>query len=107
MGFLGLNVPYIVPSFGKIVGAVSEKLPLRTGGGDSIGPFGFQPGTNISAFQIFDLIDKTWTFSSIQHTLQSLTQMVEMASSMEEGTVATLRASLVSAISRILFCISE
>ena len=39
------------------VGAVSEKLPFRTNGqtnermngGDSIGPFGFQPGTNKDA----------------------------------------------------------
>ena len=34
----------------KIVGAVSENEPGRTNGrtdgGDSIGPFGFQPGTN-------------------------------------------------------------
>ena len=55
IGFLVLNVPYFVPSFGKIVGAVSEKLPLRTdgrtNGGDSIGPFGFQPGTkNIAKY---------------------------------------------------------
>ena len=39
-----------MPSFGKIVGAVSENEPERTDertdGGDSIGPFGFQPGTN-------------------------------------------------------------
>ena len=54
IGFLVLNVPYFVPSFGKIVGAVSENEPERTdertngrtNGGDSIGPFGFQPGTN-------------------------------------------------------------
>ena len=54
MFFLVLNVPYFEPSFEKIVGAVSEKLPLRTheqtdgrtNGGDSIGLFGFQPGTN-------------------------------------------------------------
>ena len=30
IGFLVLNVLYFMPSFGKIVGAVSEKLPLRT-----------------------------------------------------------------------------
>ena len=39
-----------MPSFGKIVGAVSENEPehmnAQTNGGDSIGPFGFQPGTN-------------------------------------------------------------
>ena len=50
IGFLVLNVPYFVPSFGKTVGAVSENEPgrtdERTDGGDSIGPFGFQPGTN-------------------------------------------------------------
>ena len=50
-----------MPSFGKIVGAVSENEPERTdertNGGDSIGPFGFQPGTNnecvISKIYIF------------------------------------------------------
>ena len=30
IGFLVLNVPYFVPTFGKIVEAVSEKLPFRT-----------------------------------------------------------------------------
>ena len=40
IGFLVLNVPYFIPSFRKIVGAVSEKLPEQTNGqterGDSI-----------------------------------------------------------------------
>ena len=30
IGFLVLNVPYFMPSFGKIVGAVSENEPGRT-----------------------------------------------------------------------------
>ena len=54
---MALNVPYFMPSFRKIVGAVSEKLLRtdgrthgRTHGGDFIGPFGFQPGTNNIAF---------------------------------------------------------
>ena len=48
--FLLLNVPYFMQSFRKILGAVSEKLPEQTDRlterGDSIGPFGLQPGTN-------------------------------------------------------------
>ena len=46
--FLLLNVPYFMPSFRKIIGAVSEKLLERTDEraerGDSIGHFGFQTG---------------------------------------------------------------
>ena len=79
IGFLVLNVPYFVPSFGKIVRAVSEnelgRTDGRTDGGDSIGPFGFQPGTkkiwnlatNISHLRaklksnIFRTIDVKWT----------------------------------------------
>ena len=49
--FLALNVPYFMPSFRKIVGAVSEIIHYGrtdgcTDGGYFIGPFGFQPGTN-------------------------------------------------------------
>ena len=44
--FVPINVPNFMPNFRKIRVAVSEKQPLRTDGGDLIGPFGFQPGTN-------------------------------------------------------------
>ena len=52
--FLPLNVPYFMPNFRKIVGAVSEiirdgrtngRTDGRTNGGYFIGPFGFQLGT--------------------------------------------------------------
>ena len=51
-----------MPSFGKIVRAVSENEPKRTDGSDSIGPFGFQPGTNLinildEFHGIFDNVD--------------------------------------------------
>ena len=42
-------------SFRKIGVTVSEKLPLRTNGGDSIGPFGFQPGTKKRQYLGLDL----------------------------------------------------
>ena len=47
-----------MPSFGKIVRAVSENEPERTDGGDSIGPFGFQPGTNKNDFLYFVTYNK-------------------------------------------------
>ena len=63
--FLALNVPYFMPSFRKIVGAVSEKLLRtdgrtdgRTHGGDFIGPFGFQPGTNKQLYLGLDLVNR-------------------------------------------------
>ena len=53
--FSALNVPYFMQNFRKIVGAVSEIIRYvrtneRTDGGEIIGPFGFQPGTNKRQF---------------------------------------------------------
>ena len=61
MTFEPLLSPNFIPNFGKILGAVFEicrdvRTHVRTHGTDSIGPFGFKPGTkkcHIALIRVF------------------------------------------------------